>query len=143
MQNIENTYVKEGKVRFVYRDYAFLGEESTKSAEAARCAGDQEKFWDYHDYLFTHQNGENHGAFSNPNLKSFAKTLGLDESKFNQCLDSQKYAKAVADEAAAGTKAGVSGTPKGFILVNGKVVSTIDGAEQLATVTAKLDSALK
>ncbi|MDO8659493.1 MAG: thioredoxin domain-containing protein, partial [Candidatus Parcubacteria bacterium] len=63
MPEILNTYVKNGDVQFVYRDYAFLGPESVKSAEAARCAGDQEKFWEYHDYLYSHQNGENKGAF--------------------------------------------------------------------------------
>ena len=70
-------YVKDGKVKLVSRDFAFLGDESLKAAEAARCAGDQGKFWEYHDYLFTHQNGENKGNFSNLNLKTFAKTLGL------------------------------------------------------------------
>ena len=70
-------YVKDGKVKLVSRDFAFLGQESLKAAEAARCAGDQGKFWEYHDYLFTHQNGENKGNFSNLNLKTFAKELKL------------------------------------------------------------------
>ena len=61
---IRDTYVKNGQVRLVYRDFAFLGEESFRSAEAARCAGDQGKFWEYHDYLFEHQSGENQGAFA-------------------------------------------------------------------------------
>ncbi len=142
-QPVKTNYVNTGKVRFVYRDFTFLGEESTKAAEAARCAGDQGKFWDYHDYLFTHQQGENQGHFSNPNLKSFAKELGLNTSAFNSCLDSDKYAKAVADSTAEGSKAGVQGTPKGFIMVNGKTVSTIDGAEPLSMVTDKLDKVLK
>ncbi|MEI7765591.1 MAG: thioredoxin domain-containing protein [bacterium] len=76
-QNVLANYVKDGKVKLVSRDFAFLGEESQKSAEAARCANDQGKFWEYHDYLFTHQNGENKGNFSNLNLKTFAKEVGL------------------------------------------------------------------
>ncbi len=72
-----NDYVAQGKIKFVYRDFTFLGEESRWAAEAARCAGDQGKFWEYHDYLYNHQSGENQGAFSLDNLKSFAKTLGL------------------------------------------------------------------
>jgi protein-disulfide isomerase len=143
VSTIGDSYVKDGRVQLVYRDYAFLGPESTRAAEAARCAGDQNKFWEYHDYLFSHQNGENQGAFSDPNLKSFAKALGLNETSFNSCLDSSKYAKAVSDSTAEGNTAGVNGTPKGFILVQGKVVSTIDGAEPLTMVTAKLDKALK
>jgi len=136
-------YVENGDMKFVYRDWAFLGEESIKAAEAARCAGDQNKFWEYHDYLYSHQNGENEGNFSDANLKSFAKTLGLDSAGFDQCLDESKYAQAVADSRTEGTTAGVRGTPKGFILKNGKVVSTIDGAESLTTVKPKIDAALE
>ena len=70
-------YIKDGKVKLVSRDFAFLGDESIKAAEAARCAADQGKFWEYHDYLFSHQNGENKGNFSSLNLKTFAKELKL------------------------------------------------------------------
>jgi protein-disulfide isomerase len=76
-QTLINNYIKSGEINFVYRDFAFLGPESEKSAEAARCAGEQGQFWAYHDYLFNHQNGENQGAFADPNLKTFAGTLKL------------------------------------------------------------------
>lgn len=143
MPEILNNYVKNGDVLFVYRDYTFLGPESVESAEAARCAGDQGKFWEYHDYLFAHQSGENQGNFSNTNLESFAKGLGLNTAAFNQCLISNKYAQAVADSKTEGDNAGVTGTPKGFILKNGKIVSTIDGAEPLSSVKPKIDAALQ
>ncbi len=136
-------YVKNGEVLLVYRDWAFLGEESIKAAEAARCAGDQGKFWEYHDYLYAHQNGENQGGFSDINLKSFAKNLSLNTTTFNKCLDESKYAQAVADSKDEGIKAGVQGTPKGFILKDGKIVATIDGAESLSVVKQKIDTALK
>ena len=138
-----NNYVKRGEVQFVYRDWAFLGTESIKSAEAARCAGDQGKFWEYHDYLYGHQRGENKGNFSNTNLKIFAKGLGLNTTSFNQCLDSGKYTQAVVDSKNEGVSAGITGTPKGFILRDGKIVSTIDGAEPWTAVKTKLDNALK
>ncbi|MFA7000137.1 MAG: thioredoxin domain-containing protein [Candidatus Paceibacterota bacterium] len=143
MGEIINNYVKNGKVLLVYRDWAFLGPESIKASEAARCAGDQDKFWEYHDYLYSHQNGENQGNFSDPNLKSFAKGLGLNTTSFDTCLDSNKYTQAIADSKNEGLKAGVAGTPKGFILRDGKIVSTIDGAESLSTVKPKIDGALK
>ncbi len=143
MPAVVDNYVKNGMVQLVYRDWAFLGPESIQSAEAARCAGDQGKFWQYHDYLFAHQKGENQGNFSDSNLKSFAKVLGLDTALFDKCLDSGKYAQAVADSKDEGTNAGVEGTPKGFILKDGKVISTIDGAESFTTVKQKIDSALK
>lgn len=136
-------YVKRGEVLFVYRDWAFLGPESVRAAEAARCAGDQGKFWEYHDYLYTHQVGENRGNFADPRLKSFAKTLNLDSPLFDKCLDESKYAQAVENSKAEGTQAGVTGTPKGFILKKGKVVDTIDGAESGITVKEKIEKALK
>ena len=70
-------YIKDGKIKLVSRDFAFLGDESLKAAQAARCAGDQGKFWEYHDYLFTHQKGENQGNFSTLNLKTYAQALKL------------------------------------------------------------------
>ncbi len=76
-KNIRDTFVKDGSVKLVYRDFAFLGQESNKAAEAASCAAEQGKFWEYHDYLYTHQNGENQGGFVNANLKLFAKELKL------------------------------------------------------------------
>lgn len=118
-QIIKN-YVETGKAKFVYRDYAFLGPESNWAAQAADCANEQNKFWEYHDYLFNHQDGENQGAFSMANLKGFAKTLGLNAGTFNKCLDSDKYASEVAGDVADGQKAGVNGTPTVFI--NGRSV---------------------
>ncbi|MFA6353760.1 MAG: thioredoxin domain-containing protein [Candidatus Paceibacterota bacterium] len=140
---IIDNYVKNGKVLFVYRDWAFLGPESIKAAEAARCAGDQGKFWEYHDYLYSHQNGENEGNFSDTHLKSFAKELGLDVSSFDKCLDSNKYTQAVNDSKNDGSAAGVNGTPKGFILKDGKLVGMIEGAEPFSSVKSKIDAALK
>lgn len=140
---IMNDYVKKGNAQLVYRDFAFLGPESIRSAEAARCAGDQGKFWEYHDYLFNHQNGENQGNFSDPKLKSFAKILNLDTLIFNKCFDDKKYEQAVIDSRNEGNNAGVTGTPKGFILKDEKIFATIDGAESYTTIKPKIEAALK
>ncbi len=117
---IKANYIDTGKVAFVYQDFAFLGTESTQAAEAARCAADQQKFWEYHDYLFTHQNGENRGTFAVKNLKAFARTLRLDPILFNLCLDIGKYKSDVATETASGKTIGVTGTPA--FVINGKFV---------------------
>jgi protein-disulfide isomerase len=108
-------YVKTGKVKFVYRDFAFLGDESEWAGIAAECAGEQGKFWQYHDYLFQNQQGENGGAFSKTNLKRFAGTLGLDTAAFNSCFDSEKYRDEVLKDTSDGRALGVSGTPTVFI----------------------------
>jgi protein-disulfide isomerase len=110
--------VEAGKVRFGYFNFAFLGDESQWAAEAAECAGDQNAYWQYHDYLFSHQNGENQGTFSKDNLKKFASDMGLDTKTFNDCLDTGKYTQFVQDQTNFARNLGVQSTPT-FIL-NGR-----------------------
>src|SRR5512136_1838566 len=114
-RQLEDTYVKTGKMKFVYRHMAFLGNESQWAAEASECASEQGKFWEYHDKLFASQKGENQGAFSKDNLKKFAADLKLDTAKFNQCFDSGKYADKIKQSNAAAQQLGVSGTPTVFV----------------------------
>jgi protein-disulfide isomerase len=134
---LREKYVKTGKVKLIYRDFAFLGDESLWAANAARCAGEQGKFWQYHDYLYSNQAGENQGAFSKSNLKGFAAALGLEKEKFNSCLDSEKYTAAIQKETKEGGDAGVSGTPASFI--NGTLYA---GALSSATFTQIIDGEL-
>jgi len=136
--NIIKDYVKTNKVRFVWKDYPFLGQESIWAAAAARCAEDQGKFWEYHDYLFTNQKGENQGAFSKENLKKFAATLGFNTGDFNSCLDSGKHEKKVQDAISYGQSVGVNGTPATY--VNGKLIS---GAASYSQFKTLIDEDLK
>ncbi|KKU49755.1 MAG: DsbA oxidoreductase [Parcubacteria group bacterium GW2011_GWA1_47_10] len=152
-KEVREKYIPKGSVRFVFRDFAFLGtfvepydkarDESINAAEAALCAAEQDKFWEYHDYLFEHQNGENEGNFANGNLKAFAKNLGLDSTAFDTCLDSDKYAAAVENSRTQASPYGVRGTPNGFILKNGKIVDTIEGYLPAAALTTKIENALR
>ena len=96
-------------------DLAFLGPESVAAAEAARCAQDQGKFWEYHDTLFANQTGENEGNFNRDNLVGYAQKLGLDETQFTQCLDSHKYRDYLAELAQRARRLGVQGTPSVFV----------------------------
>lgn len=107
-------------MRFVFRQFAFIGEESSLAAEASECANEQDRFWDYYDKLFEEQAGENVGAFSGENLKRFAADLELDTERFNQCLDSGQYREKVRQETAQGKQEGVRGTPTLF--VNGRLI---------------------
>ncbi len=135
--SIKKDYIDTGKIKFAFRDYAFLGQESTWAAEAARCANDQGQFWEYHDYLYTHQGSENSGAFAKDKLEGFAATLGLDTQSFNQCLESDKYAKDVADDTQQGQDFGVSGTPGTF--VNGNLII---GAQPYDAFKTAIDQAI-
>ncbi|MDP2668925.1 MAG: DsbA family protein [bacterium] len=135
---IINNYVKTGKAVFIFRDFAFLGEESIRSSEATRCANEQGKFWEYHNYLYGNQQGENQGAFSDENLKKIAATLKLNTAAFNTCFDSGKHKQAVIDATAEGRSAGVQGTPATFI--NGILVS---GAQPWTAFQSKIEAELK
>lgn len=135
--SIINDYVKTGKIAFYWRDYAFLGQESNDAANAARCANEQGKFWDFHDYLYNHQGQENSGTFSKDNLKKFAADMGLNTDQFNSCIDSDKFSKDVQTDLSDGQKAGVNGTPTVF--VNGVAIV---GAQPYSAFKSAIDAAL-
>lgn len=106
-------------VRVVFRHFPLsFHPEAEKAAEASECAAEQGKFWEMHDKIFSANEA---GTMSVNKWKEEAKKLGLNTTKFNDCLDSGKYASNISDEAASGAAAGVEGTPATF--VNGELVS--------------------
>jgi protein-disulfide isomerase len=113
-------YINTGKVHFTYRSMGrWIGSESVEAAEAAYCAGDQGKYWEYHDTLFANWNGENLGAFSSKRLNDFARYLKLNTGDFNACRSGNKYLDRVNQDRTDGERLGVKGTPSFFI--NGKL----------------------
>ncbi len=98
---------------------ASRGTESHYAAQAAECANQQGKFWEYHDKLFQVWTGENVGTFTKPKLKQYAADLKLDSGKFNTCLDSDATLPAVNADIAEANRLGVNSTPTFFI--NGKL----------------------
>jgi len=117
------------KVAVVFRHYPLAGHpEAAKAAEASECAAEQGKFWGMHDKLFADNTA---GRMSVAQYKQDAADLGLDAAKFNQCLDSGKFESKIKEQAAAGAKAGVTGTPTSFI--NGNIYP---GAYPFADFTA-------
>jgi len=136
---IFEAYVKTGKVYYEYRSMgAFLGEESQAAAEAAYCAGDQGKFWEYHDALFTHWTGENVGDFTRDKLQQYAAALGLDQATFEQCLSSGKQADRVQGDLENARTDGIKATPS--FLINGTLV---EGAEPFDSFQKIIDEALQ
>jgi len=125
---LRERYVRTGKVRFRYQPVAILGPESALAAEAALCAEDQDKFWTYHDRLFAEQAGENGGTFNAGNLKRFARDLGLDQARFNTCLDTRQHEKDVQAINEEARSRGVTGTPT-FFVNDTRVVGAVPFAE--------------
>lgn len=145
-QAILDSYVTTGKVYFTYHPVGeYGGPESALSSRAAYCAGDQNKFWEYHDYVLGNQRAENSGWFTTQRLTAFAKALGLDMNRFNECFGSGKYDDRIAQDLADANKLGIHSTPS-FIIsyeVNGQTVTEeIKGAQPLSVFQQKLDAAL-
>ncbi|MFH1896111.1 MAG: thioredoxin domain-containing protein [bacterium] len=94
---IKEKYINTGKVRLVFKAIPGHGQLALKASEAALCAGDQGKFWEYHDVLFAKQadwySEEATDESLAVNLKAYAADLGLNESEFEKCLNGEIYSK--------------------------------------------------
>jgi len=130
---IMEEFVNTGLVRFVFRSFQFIGEESQWAAEASECANEQGKFWEFYEKLYSEQAGENVGAFAKVNLEGFAAELGLQTDQFNQCLASGKYTEKVKSETLEAQNLGLRGTPS--LLVNGKLV---EGGSQYEVLSQRV-----
>ena len=133
---LQKQYIDTGKVKFYFQNFAFLGPESERAAVAAECANEQGKFWQFYGYLYSNQKGENHGQFSDPNLETFAKNLGLTMAMFTPCFKSSATQAMVTAETKAGQSYGVASTPT--IFVNG---TPITGLATLFDYSAAFDDA--
>ncbi len=109
-KQIEEMYGETGRVRFEFKNFAFLQPNSLTAAEAAFCAAEQELFWPYHDMLFANQ-----GRFADSELKQYSRELGLDQAAFDECLDSGAYSSEIERLREEGTARGVNSTPTLFV----------------------------
>jgi protein-disulfide isomerase len=128
-QNFEpqiiQTYVDTGKVYYTFHSFIVIdGNDGTdasyRSANAALCASEQGRFWDYHDTLFANQVTEDASLFTDARLVSMAQNLNLDITAFNQCFQAKKYASDIQTDNSQAHTLNLTGTPS--ILVNGKLL---------------------
>jgi protein-disulfide isomerase len=145
-------YVATGKVRFEFRDFAFLDRairlgadghavaqgdgESLRAAEAAACAVDQGRYWAYHGTLFANQAGENAGAFTRDRLVAMADAAGLDADALGRCLDGHDHRSDVLRMYEEAVRRGIGSTPT--LTIDGKAIDYA-GYDDL---TRQLDAAL-
>ena len=114
-------------------DFAFLGPDSFTLSQGAWCANEQGKYYEYHDYIYSHQGQENTGWATADKVKTLAGNItGLDTTAFNTCLDSGKYQTRVQELTQLGQTSGVSGTPTLFIGNSQKGYTPIVGAQQFS-----------
>lgn len=143
MPQIQKEYIETGKVHYVFRDLPLesIHKNAFKAAEAARCAGEQNKYWEMHDRLF-----ENQKSLEPASLTAHAQAIGLDAKKFQSCLDSGKFAADIKKDIADANKIGITGTPTTVIGLTQpndskiKVVKVIRGAQNFASFKEALDS---
>ncbi|HEY5546319.1 MAG TPA: thioredoxin domain-containing protein [Gemmatimonadaceae bacterium] len=123
------------QVRYVVRNFPVSGlhPDAQKAAEAAECAFEQGKFWEYHDALF-----ELSPAIPRDTLTQISVRLGLDRVRFDRCLDSGKKEPVVQKDLADGGRYGVRGTPTFF--VNGRMLA---GTQPISVLQAEIDRAIQ
>ena len=150
-----DTYIATGKLYFTYRSAGNwvsgnIGggkTESEDAAKAAYCAGDQNKYWEMHDMLFSNTVGEDANSFTDRRLTAIAQAAGLDTAQFNDCYSSDKYKVQVDKDFQDAQAAGISGTPF-FVLTytkaNGEAAAPqkIEGAQPFDVFKQAIDAAL-
>jgi len=144
MQDVVKAYGTD--VAWIYRYFPLsFHQNAEKEAEAAECVaqlGGNDAFWKFTDAIYSRTTSNGLG-FALTALGPLAKEVGVDQKKFQTCLDSGKNAKLVADEQAGGEASGIDGTPGTIIITKDGRSDIITGAQSLATVKSKLDALLK
>jgi len=127
LQEITKRYPND--VRVVYRNLPIdsLHPRARASAEAAQCALEGNKFWEYHDKLFA-----NSRALGDEDLRKYASEVGLDAATFDECVRSRRHAGVVDEDAQEAKRIGITGTPAFF--VNGIMLSGLKTADDLDSV---------
>lgn len=133
------TYVENGTLRIVNHDAAFQGQrssssydESVEAAAGARCAADQDLYWQFHNLVFANQIGENEGAFNDARLRAIATKAGLDIGAWDACRATGQQQAAVRAETADAVKLGINATPT--MRLNGQVLVGLQSATQLGAL---------
>jgi protein-disulfide isomerase len=140
---LEN-YVLAGDVKIIFKDFTIIGNDSINAAHAAHCAGEHNKYWEYHNILYNNWTGENNGWAAKPNLVSFANALNIDTQEFVQCMNSNRYNDTITQSKIDGELLGIRGTPAFFIINdNTGEVQSIFGAQPYETFEKVFDFILE
>ncbi len=142
MKQVVEAY--SGKVQWVYKHLPLtsLHSKAQREAMATECAGEQNKFWEYLDLLF--ERTTSNDSLPDEQLFTMADDVGLDRTKFDDCLKTEKFKDVINADSAEAQKLGGRGTPYGVIIdKSGNVIGTIEGALPYDSIAAKLDSLIK
>ena len=140
---IQREYIETGKLKYVYVHFPLesLHKLAFKAAEAANCAGEQGKYWEMHNRLFSNQQRLEPWT-------AHARAIGLEAERFEACLNSGRHAEIVRLNLAEGNKAGVSGTPAFFLAYTDpkssrvQTVTKLIGAQPFEAFKSAIDALL-
>ena len=140
-------YVATGKINIIFKDFIIVGPpytDSINAAHAAHCAGEQNKYWVYHNTLYNNWSGENSGWVTNQNLVKFANEIKLKIEPFKECMDSKRYNETIQHSVLDAQKLGITGTPAFFIIDNNdKQADGFQGAQPFETFERVIESMLE
>lgn len=122
------------QVRFVWKDFPVVTLDSPDAAEAAQCAHEQGKFWEFHDLIYDNDNPE---VISKNDLQADAVKIGLDMGQFNECVDTHRYQAKVNQQQHEAFEIGFRGTPA--FLINDK---PFVGVQRFEVFEQEIDSFL-
>jgi protein-disulfide isomerase len=129
-------FVEDGVLRLEWRDFPYFGEQSVQAARAARAAGEQGAFWEFHDAVYALGSPPNSGRLTDDVLIGLARDLDLDVERFTATMQSQETHDAVTADFREGQQLGISGTPA--FLLNGRPIM---GAQPTDTFVAAIEQA--
>jgi len=138
LDTIYEDFIKTGKVKLVFKDFPLNGPDSQLAAQAAYCAEDQEKYWEYHNELYKNWAGEKTGWITRESLDRFATTINLDLNEFNTCLDEGKYQNKINELHEFGKEIGIDATPS-FLVFNDQKIIKIRGNQPLEVFLKTFD----
>lgn len=144
LPQLKTKYIDTGKLKVVHKDFVIHPPQADDAAMAADCAGEQSKYWEYHNILWAKYTKEE--EFTRDNLKKYGVEAGLNSSQFNSCIDSNKYRSEIDKDNQDGRDIGVTGTPTLFIgktTPDGKITAIkIVGAQPYDTFATAIDGLL-
>lgn len=145
LSHLKTEYIDTGKLKLVYKQFPLEFHPNAKPAAiASECAGEQNKFWPYHDTLFSNQSSWESltGNQTRAALINYATNLGLNTKTFQDCYDAKKYEDKINNDISQGSMLGVSGTPSFFVGNDQKNFTSIEGAQPFESFKQIIDQKL-
>ena len=135
-------FVDTGIVSWIFKDFTIIGPDSVAAAIGARCAADQNMFWEYHDILYENWSGENNGWASAEHLEEFAVLIGLNQEEWSKCVQSERHIQSLQASNEDAQALGISGTPA-FFIIGSDGVTVLSGAQPYDVFARTINEQIK